>query len=198
LDPGKPTGGAGSQASGFRRARPWLLALVILGAVGISTERGLSREPDGCASCHAMRRYVDAFKTGRDLDAAHARAGLVCTDCHQGYSLSARAKSAAAYSVGMAGTPARRRYDDAMCNRCHVSMEHLGERTDFLLRNPHRSHWPELGCADCHLGHAKQIDFCNGCHDNGGQRMTGEAVRTPRAPNPWFWFQGECRPAASP
>jgi hypothetical protein len=65
-----------------------------------------------------MRRYVDAFKAGRDLDAAHARAGLACTDCHQGYSLSARAKSAGGVRGGDVRAPARRRYDDAMCNRC--------------------------------------------------------------------------------
>ena len=141
-----------------------------------------------------MRRYVEAFKSGRDLEAAHARAGLSCTDCHQGYSLAVRAKTAALYSLGIAGAPARRRYDDAMCDRCHVSLEHQGERTDFLTRNPHRSHWPELTCADCHLGHARQVDFCNGCHDDGGQRMTGDPV-SPRAPNPWFLFRGECRPA---
>lgn len=181
-----------------RKAAVWLLGFAVLGGVGLSVEHGLSEEPDGCASCHVMRRYVDSYKSGRDLDAAHARAGVSCTGCHVGYSLAKRAEGALAYSVGLVGAPARRRFDDAMCNRCHVSMEHQGEKTDFLVRNPHRSHWPELGCADCHLAHVRQVDFCNGCHDNGGQRMTGDPVRAPRAPNPWFLYAGECRPDASP
>ncbi|MBI5549550.1 MAG: cytochrome c3 family protein [Deltaproteobacteria bacterium] len=172
-------------------------AIAILGGTAIATERKLSAEPEGCASCHLMRRYVDGFQGGRDLDAAHARAGVSCTDCHQGYTLAARAKTAAAQVVGAAGDGplARRRFDDAMCNRCHVSMEHQAARTDFLFRNPHRSHWPELGCADCHLGHARQVDFCSGCHDNGGQRMTGDPVH-PRSPDRW-WIDGQCSLAPS-
>ena len=175
-----------------RRWLPAALGLSAIAGVLFSVERGLSSEPDGCASCHVMRRYVDAFSLGRDLDAAHARAGVSCTDCHQGYSLGVRAKTALLYGVGAVGAPRRRTYGDAMCNRCHVSMEQQAARTDFLFRNPHRSHWPELACADCHLGHARQIDFCNGCHENGGQRLTGEPA-SPRAPNPWFLFKGECR-----
>jgi len=79
-----------------------------------------------------------------------------------------------------------------------VGMEHQAVRTDFLPRNPHRSHWPELGCADCHPAHAPQVDFCGQCHDSGGHRMTG-AKPKPRAlpAPPWLLdpcrAQGECR-----
>jgi len=156
----------------------------------------MSAEPDGCASCHPMRRYVEASHLGKDLDAAHARASVSCTDCHQGYSLSVRTKTALAYAAGAVTGPSRHRYDDAMCNRCHLSMEHLAARTDFLLRNPHRSHWPELACADCHLAHGRQIDFCGGCHDNGGQWMTGDPI-VPRLEDPWL-FGGQCRADQAP
>lgn len=144
-----------------------------------------------------MTRYVDAFASGRDLDAAHARAGVPCTGCHAGYTFAVRAKTAALYALGVVGAPTRRRYGDAMCNACHVSLERQAQKTDFLTRNPHRSHWPELACVDCHVGHGRQIDFCDGCHDNGGQRLTGDPV-SPRAPNPWFLFRGECREGRRP
>ena len=160
------------------------LLVVPLGAA-IVAERHLSAAPDGCAACHPMRRYVASFQTGRDLDAAHRRANVGCYDCHQGYSLTARTRTAALYVVGAVGEPKRRRYDEAMCNRCHVSMEHQAAHTDLLLRNPHLRHWPELVCADCHLAHGAQIDFCSQCHDNGGQRMTGDPVVS-RAPNRWW------------
>ena len=147
------------------------LLVVPLGAA-IVAERHLSAAPDGCAACHPMRRYVASFQTGRDLDAAHRRANVGCYDCHQGYSLTARTRTAALYVVGAVGEPKRRRYDEAA-------------HTDLLLRNPHLSHWPELVCADCHLAHGAQIDFCSQCHDNGGQRMTGDPVVS-RAPNRWW------------
>jgi fumarate reductase flavoprotein subunit len=167
---------------------------MFLGAL-VALERRLSAEPEGCASCHVMRSYVTAFQGGRDLDAAHARAGLKCTDCHQGYTLRQRAASAISYAAGVTVEVPKRRYGDEMCNRCHVSLERQAERTDFLFRNPHRSHWPELQCADCHLGHARQVDFCNQCHDHGGQRMTGDPV-VPRTNEQWTpaWLTLECRP----
>jgi len=185
------------------RPYKWLFAALVL-VVGLLVWLGVGgpniifKEPEGCAACHVMRPYVEGFVSGRELDAAHARAGLTCTDCHRGHSFASRAKTAVAYLIGAAGrpphpalsingggAPSKRRESDAMCTRCHVSMEHQAERTDFLVRNPHRSHWPELGCADCHPGHSRQIDFCGGCHDNGGQRMTGDPIITPRAENPW-------------
>jgi cytochrome c nitrite reductase small subunit len=159
-------------------------AAVLLGVL-VAAERRLSSAPDGCAACHAMRRYVASFKAGRDLDSWHRQASVGCYDCHQGYSLAVRARTAALYAVGAVGEPPRRRYDDAMCNRCHVSLEYQAAHTDLLCRNPHRSHWPELACADCHLAHGAQVDFCGQCHDNGGQRMTGDPVVS-RAPNRWW------------
>jgi len=159
--------------------------LAVLAGASIAAERHLSREPEGCVACHAMRPYVASYRTGRDLDAAHARASVACTGCHQGYSLPVRVTTAALYATGAVDAPKRKRYDDAMCNRCHVSLRHQAGHTDLLVRNPHQSHWPELGCADCHLAHARQVDFCGQCHDNGGQRMTGDPVVS-RAPNPWW------------
>jgi len=159
--------------------------LVAIAVAAIAVERLYSSAPEGCAGCHVMRRYVESFNAGRDLDAAHARASVGCYDCHQGYSLPTRARTAALYAFGAVGAPSRRRYDDAMCDRCHVSMGHVAGHTDLLFRNPHRSHWLELACADCHLAHAAQFDFCSQCHDNGGQRMIGDPVVS-RAPNRWW------------
>ncbi len=154
-----------------------MAAATVLGGL-LSLARGLSAEPAGCASCHVMRRCVEGYQTGRDLDGAHARAAVSCTGCHQGYTLATRTLAALRYLVCDPGASARRRYGDELCNRCHVSLEHQALRTDFLPRNPHRNHWPELACSDCHPAHDKQVDFCGQCHENGGQRMTGEPWRS--------------------
>jgi hypothetical protein len=119
------------------------------------------------------------------LAAVHARVGTSCLDCHARTSIAAEVRTAATYlATGAPTTIERRRFGDAMCNRCHVDLAHQATKTDFLVRNPHRSHWPELRCGHCHVAHGPQVDFCAGCHDNGGQRLLG-AVAAPRASNPW-------------
>ena len=63
-------------------------------------------------------------------------------------------------------------------------MEYHAARTDYLIRNPHLSHWPDVKCTTCHISHGEQVDYCSQCHDNGNQRMTGGEI-IPRAENPW-------------
>jgi len=71
-----------------------------------------------------------------------------------------------------------------MCTQCHISGDYLAAQTDFLVRNPHESHWPNLKCVDCHMSHENQVNYCGRCHDNGGQRLV-EMPIVPRANNPW-------------
>lgn len=115
----------------------------------------------------------------------HYMASVMCQDCHTEYTIFEKAKSLFKYVTGnYERVLSRRKFEDDMCLKCHISMEHQAIRTDFLVKNPHLSHWPELRCMSCHLAHDKQVDYCSRCHDNGGQRMTGEPI-VPRARNPW-------------
>ncbi len=141
--------------------------------------------PEFCGTCHVMRRYVDSYLTGNHMDNIHKQADVGCGDCHTGFTLAHGLRSVWRYVAGdYEPVLSRRSYDQSMCTRCHISMLYHADRTDFLVRNPHLSHWPDLTCGDCHLSHDAQFDYCSGCHDNGGQRMTGGPV-LPRAENPW-------------
>lgn len=139
-----------------------------------------------CASCHIMKPYADSYQASDHMDSIHRQAHVGCRDCHAGYTVLDELESVWRY-YGWGDDQellGRRVFDQAMCTRCHISMQYHAARTDFLVRNPHLSHWPDLVCGDCHPAHADQIDYCSYCHDNGGQRMTGAPI-VPRADNPW-------------
>ncbi|MGA9349664.1 MAG: cytochrome c3 family protein [Anaerolineae bacterium] len=155
-------------------------------ALGVlSLDHHARTNPRSCAFCHNMEAHVVSYLSSNHLDNIHYQANVGCKDCHTGYSLMAELKSAWRYLRGdYEEVFSQRVFSQEVCNRCHISMEYQANRTDFLVRNPHLSHWPDLVCGDCHLAHDKQIDYCANCHDNGGQRMTGEPI-VPRADNPW-------------
>lgn len=161
------------------RCRVWFFVAAVsasvVGWVTFTQRAGLGHSAGVCGSCHIMRGYVDSFRTSNDMDSVHRRAGLGCVDCHTGGSLGVHAAVAATYlAMNTPSKPSSSPVADHVCNHCHVSMAYEATRTDYLTRNPHRSHWPELQCGDCHKAHGGQLDFCSGCHDNGGQRMTGK------------------------
>jgi hypothetical protein len=80
--------------------------------------------------------------------------------------------------VGTDGELKQISYSNDMCLKCHISYEHVAESTDFLPKNPHKNHNGQLECKTCHVSHGKQIDYCSTCHDNGGQRMIGEEIKS--------------------
>ena len=170
----------------------WLgfaLIIVLIGWAGTmsyySFDKYSHETPEFCGTCHNMEYHVNSYLDSNHLDNAHFQAGVECQDCHTEYTLVEKMKSGLQYVTGdYDRIPIKRKFDDAMCLECHVSMEHQAEKTDFLVKNPHLSHWPDLRCGSCHLSHEPQIDYCSRCHDNGGQRMTGE-VFEPRNSNPW-------------
>ena len=162
-----------------------MLALSSFAIVGVTVERRSNTDPQLCTACHNMQPYADSYLNSNHLDNVHRQANVGCQDCHTDYTLGDEINSAWRYVQGAYQTPMQRRtFDQAMCNRCHISMAYQAARTDFLVRNPHLSHWPDLVCSDCHVVHAEQINYCGLCHDNGGQRLTGEPI-VPRADNPW-------------
>lgn len=161
-----------------------IIAIVaaVFGGMGIIHQSDTN--PQFCGTCHNMQRHVDSYLNGTTLDSVHAKANVMCKDCHD-YTLAAEIESGIKYVTGNYDeSMPRRKFSQDMCIKCHISMEYHANRTDFLERNPHYSHWPDLQCTNCHISHGEQVDYCAQCHDNGGQRLTGGEI-IPRAENPW-------------
>ena len=141
--------------------------------------------PNFCSTCHIMEPYVDSYLTSNHLDNVHAQANVQCKQCHSDYDIPAEIESGIKFITGNYDKDMpQRRFDDHVCTQCHISMEFLAKTTDYLRRNPHASHWPDLKCRSCHISHGEQIDYCSECHENGGQRMI-EDEYFPRVDNPY-------------
>lgn len=162
------------------------IAAIVLAIVAVGTGTGgylvhlSNTSPEFCASCHVMQKNVTSYLSSNDLDHVHAQANVQCKECHD-YSVPAEITSGVRYitgnyTVGADGELLPVAYSDEMCLKCHISDDFLANATDFLHRNPHKSHNGELACKTCHVSHGDQINYCGSCHDNGGQRMTGEEI----------------------
>jgi hypothetical protein len=153
-----------------------LIFLVIVGGAGGGYLLHLSNtSPEFCSTCHVMDKNVNSYLTSNHLDNVHYQAGVQCKGCHD-YSVSAEVASGVNflmgnYRVDPNGDLLKVEYDDQMCLDCHISDAFLAKATDYLFRNPHNNHNEDLQCRSCHMSHEAQIDFCSGCHTNGGQRM---------------------------
>jgi cytochrome c nitrite reductase small subunit len=185
--------GNAPQPKGWRRlnwfklsmiANAAVILFIIAGATGMAVVDASNTNPQFCATCHNMKSHVVSYLTSNNLDHVHALANVGCKDCHD-YAIPQELQSGLKF-ITNDYDPAmpRRKFDQAMCLKCHISAEHVANSTDFLVRNPHLSHWPDLKCSSCHISHGPQIDYCGQCHDNGGQRMIGGPI-VPRAENPW-------------
>lgn len=157
-----------------------IIALVVVGLGSMAVIHQSDTNPNFCAVCHIMQPNVSSYLTGNSMDSVHQQAGVECKDCHD-YPVPAEIASGVNYLIGnyevnSQGALNKRKYSDEMCLDCHISQEHVAETTDFLFRNPHNSHWGFMECSACHISHGEQIDYCSSCHENGGQRMTGEPV----------------------
>lgn len=162
-----------------------LVFINVIGVAYVAADNYTRATPQFCSSCHNMESHVDSYLTSNHMDSVHFRAGVGCKDCHSDYSLIDEAKSVVQYVTGdYERVWSRRKIEDKMCLQCHIDLEYHADRTDYLSRNPHLSHWPDLRCNACHLSHDKQVDYCSRCHENGGQRMTEDEI-VPRANNPW-------------
>lgn len=160
-----------------------VVVIVFLG-VGITTGGGLiylsNTSPEFCGSCHIMQKNVKSYLTSNHMDHVHAQANVQCKECHD-YPIPAEIYSGISYAIGnytvdSKGELLQVSYSDDMCLKCHISDEYLAAATDFLHRNPHKNHNGKLECRACHISHGEQINYCGTCHDNGGQRMTGEVI----------------------
>jgi hypothetical protein len=165
-----------------------ILGGVVIALAGMGVVHLSDTNPQFCATCHPMRKNVDSYLTGTNLDSVHAQAGVQCKECHD-YPIPAELRSGLNFVTGNYwveddGSLEKREFGDAMCLECHISAEHVADQTDYLVRNPHLTHITDLACGDCHISHGQQIDTCSECHENGGQRMVGGEI-IPRAENPW-------------
>ena len=169
--------------------------MVIAGTVVIHES---DTNPQFCATCHVMLAKVTSYMTSNNLDHLHEIAGVECKDCHN-YPLPAEIASGinfvtGKYTANADGSLEKRHFDDTLCNKCHISTEHVAISTGLLEYNPHDA--PGMGtyaCNDCHKSHAPQVDTCAQCHEHGDQMMisvssmlglpeptpTGEATETP-------------------
>jgi nitrate/TMAO reductase-like tetraheme cytochrome c subunit len=160
-----------------------IVAVAAIALAGVAVLNQSNTNPEFCATCHLMKSHVDSYMKGPNLDHVHEQAGVQCKQCHD-YGVVAEITSGIKYVTGnytvdAKGELAKRKFDEKMCTKCHISEAHVATLTDFLPRNPHDSHNGELPCNTCHVSHGTQIDFCSECHDNGGQRMIGAPI-TPR------------------
>lgn len=165
----------------------WIFVLVVLfSGLGITTVDQYSHStPQFCASCHNMENHVESYLSSKHLDNIHYQANVGCKDCHSNYTVSDEISSFWKYVIGdYDRVHKKHKFEDDMCLTCHISAAYRAAQTDHLRRNPHLSHWPELRCGSCHIAHGEQIDYCSRCHENGGQRMTGQPI-LPRTHNPW-------------
>lgn len=158
-----------------------IVALVAVGLGGMAVLHQSDTNPNFCASCHIMQPNVNSYLTGTNLDHAHQQAGVQCKECHD-YDVLAEVTSGinfvvGNYEVGADGKLSKRAYGNEMCLQCHISQDHVAQKTDFLERNPHDNHYGKMDCKTCHVSHGEQIDYCSQCHDNGGQRMVGQPVQ---------------------
>lgn len=165
-----------------------LIILVVLNALvlaAFAVDHRSRSNAEFCSSCHNMTAHVDSYLESPHMDAVHRQAKVGCKDCHFDYTVVDEARSVVNFVLGdYEEVFSRHRFGDDMCNGCHVGLEFQAAKTDHLMRNPHRGHYPDLRCGACHLAHDRQIDYCGRCHDNGGQRMI-EDPKIERAVAPW-------------
>ncbi len=78
----------------------------------------------------------------------HKEIGIHCEGCHK-------------------ESPPQNKVPKAVCQGCHGDYKMLGEKTEKVDPNPHRSHEGGLDCSVCHHSHKPSEDHCADCHNFG-------------------------------
>ena len=108
-----------------------------------------------------MKEIFTSWAGSGYTDTLHARAGIVCSQCH-----------------GKELPKADGTVENGSCLACHGPMEKLAMKTepkDFKDRNPHKSHLGEIACTVCHKGHGASQVYCLSCHPKFQMKIQGAA-----------------------
>lgn len=88
--------------------------------------------------------------TPKPLPARHAKAGVLCHDCHR------------------KENPSKAAVADESCMMCHGDYAAMVAYTKHLNPNPHKppggKHPAQPPCTDCHRQHAPPVVKCLDCH----------------------------------
>jgi hypothetical protein len=106
-----------------------------------------------------MKEMFSSWAGSNYTDNLHAKAGIVCTQCH-----------------GKNLPKADDTVENSHCLTCHGPMDKLAQKTeskDFKDRNPHKSHLSEIACAVCHKGHRESQSYCLDCHKTFIMKIPG-------------------------
>jgi len=53
-----------------------------------------------------------------------------------------------------------------ICSSCHGDYEKLAERTAKVVPNPHKTHYTDMPCSECHMIHqSSSLKVCQSCHN---------------------------------
>lgn len=108
-----------------------------------------------------VKEIFASWAVSGHTDTLHAKAGIVCSQCH-----------------GREFPKADGTVENAGCLKCHGPMEKLALKTepkDFKDRNPHKSHLGEIACTVCHKGHGASQVYCLSCHPKFQMKIQGAA-----------------------
>lgn len=125
------------------------------------------------AVCHnPMDKYVENYYEGNDMARIHMEANVLCVDCHEP-EFSQQIEEGVLWLTGdfQNNPDMMTDFDNDACLKCHISEEFQAAKTDALKLNPHADAHQKLQCTDCHRSHREQVNYCNTCHSNQGQRM---------------------------
>lgn len=141
-----------------------LFALSFFGLGGMAIVKA-SDHPAFCSTfCHNMEPMYNSYKHSNLLANAHAKADVVCHDCHKD-SLTAKAQEGIKYVKGDYETPMKtRKFSSKMCLKCH-DYDKVIAKTNFEESNPHKSHNGQLECNKCHKLHEPSTVYCSECHE---------------------------------
>ncbi|WP_306590100.1 cytochrome c3 family protein [Geothrix sp. 21YS21S-4] len=88
-----------------------------------------------------------AFAEERPLPAPHAKANVICHDCHH------------------KEKPTSAAVADEACMVCHGDYPAMKALTKHVKPNPHDSHKGPIPCTECHRQHRPPAVKCLECHE---------------------------------
>jgi nitrate/TMAO reductase-like tetraheme cytochrome c subunit len=138
-----------------------VVIIAIAGVSGVLLHQS-DTNPNFCATCHIMQPNVTSYLTSNNLDHIHMEAGVQCKECHSDYDVVAEITSGfkfitGNYEVDATGNLTQRKFSDTVCTQCHISLDHVAEKTADLTRNPHDRHLGDLPCNTCHVATANRL-----------------------------------------